>query len=280
MNPCEQQETPQRCAAASDELVIDGCGINFSYGSDELKKQILFDISLQIRSAEIVLITGPSGSGKTTLLTLIAALRSMQSGTLSVLGTELQDADADMQVDLRRRIGFIFQQHNLLEFLTARQNVELMFQLHPEVPPSSVRRLTSEALQQVGLADRMDYYPNRLSGGQKQRVAVARALVTTPQLVLADEPTAALDSTSGREVVNRLVSLARTTGAPVLMVTHDARVLDVADRIVRIEDGRISPEARSEGAADPGTADEQSYSRSGQKNNRNPETQTEGPPGH
>lgn len=236
--------TNLRGATAEHSSIIVGEHINFSFGSGELRKQILFDISLKIRAGEIVLITGPSGSGKTTLLTLIAALRSMQSGTLDVLGLSLQTASADRLVRLRRQIGFIFQQHNLLDFLTTRQNVELMFQLHPEVPATDVRRRSAEALSQVGLADRLDYYPSKLSGGQKQRVAIARALVTEPNLVLADEPTAALDSQSGREVVDKLVSLARTTGAPVVMVTHDARVLDVADRIIRFEDGRIIDDGR------------------------------------
>ncbi|MDX1944682.1 MAG: ATP-binding cassette domain-containing protein [Pirellulaceae bacterium] len=219
--------------------VIEASHLNFAFGTGELKRQILFDVQLRIMPGEVVLLTGPSGGGKTTLLTLIAALRTMQDGELTVLGCRLQEARSSQLVRLRSAIGFIFQQHNLLGFLTARRNVELMFQLHPHVSAQEARARSIQILRQVGLGERADYYPASLSGGQKQRVAIARALVCQPKLVLADEPTAALDSQSGREVVNLLVNLARETGSPVLMVTHDARVLDVADRIIRFEDGRI-----------------------------------------
>jgi putative ABC transport system ATP-binding protein len=228
-----QEDTAQRSPT------IEATSVCFAFGNGDLRKQILFDIDLQIYPGEVVFLTGPSGSGKTTLLTLIAALRSMQSGELTVLGCRLQEATASELVEVRRSIGFIFQQHNLLGFLSARQNVELMFQLHPEVPAGEARGRSIDILKQVGLGERIDYYPSSLSGGQKQRVAIARALVCRPKLILADEPTAALDGQSGRDVVNLLVKLARETGSPVLMVTHDSRVLDVADRIVSFEDGRI-----------------------------------------
>lgn len=221
--------------------VIHARGVQFAFGTGELRKQILFDIDLEIMPGEIVLLTGPSGSGKTTLLTLLGALRQVDDGELSVLGRELHKATATELVNVRREIGFIFQQHNLLEFLTARQNVELLFQLQPLVDDREVRRRCEEMLTSVGLGDRLDYHPSKLSGGQKQRVAIARALAPGPKLILADEPTAALDSQSGREVVSLLHNLAREGGCPVLMVTHDNRVLDIADRIVNIEDGRIQP---------------------------------------
>jgi putative ABC transport system ATP-binding protein len=199
----------------------------------------LFDISLDIMSGEVVLLTGPSGSGKTTLLTLIASLRTIQHGTMQVLGYDLHSANTEEQVAVRRKIGFIFQQHNLLGFLTARQNVELMFQLHPEISSLEVNKRTEMVLQKVGLGERLDYHPTRLSVGQKQRVAIARALACEPNLILADEPTAALDGKSGREVVNLLLELARNNNCPILMVTHDSRVLDIADRTIHMEDGRI-----------------------------------------
>jgi putative ABC transport system ATP-binding protein len=160
---------------------------------------------------------------------------------LDVLSHHLHDASLEELVEVRRDIGFIFQQHNLLPFLTARQNVQLMFHLHPEVSPDDASRLTVELLTSVGLGHRLDYYPARLSGGQKQRVAIARALAANPKLILADEPTAALDSQSGRDVVNLLQELARGRGCPILMVTHDPRILDVADRIINMEDGRVHP---------------------------------------
>lgn len=220
--------------------VIFAHNVNFAFGEGDLRKQILFDVSFEVDAGEIVLLTGPSGSGKTTLLTLIGALRHVREGELTVLNRPLHSATKDDLIATRREIGFIFQQHNLLGFLTARQNVELMFELHPEVSAAEARERSIQILNDVGLADRIDYYPARLSGGQKQRVAVARALVANPRLILADEPTAALDSISGRDVVNLLQQLARTQGCPVLMVTHDTRVLDIADRIIHMEDGRIA----------------------------------------
>lgn len=226
-------------SSAAQGLAIEARDLSFSFGEGEMQKQILFDISFEVSQGEVVLLTGPSGSGKTTLLTLIGGLRHVRSGELTVLSSALHQATARDLVEIRRRIGFIFQQHNLLPFLTARRNVELMFQLHPRVSYAEVRSRSEELLTRVGLGERLDYYPAKLSGGQKQRVAIARALVTDPQLILADEPTAALDSQSGREVVDLLQELARRRGCPVLMVTHDNRVLNIADRIIRMEDGRI-----------------------------------------
>ncbi len=213
--------------------------VNFAFGEGDLQKQILFDVTMEVAAGEIVLLTGPSGSGKTTLLTLIGALRKVRDGELTVLNRPLHTASLEELVEVRREIGFIFQQHNLLPFMTARQNVQLMFHLHPEVTAEEAARLTEELLTNVGLGDRLDYHPARLSGGQKQRVAIARALAASPKLILADEPTAALDSQSGRDVVNLLQELARNRGCPILMVTHDPRILDVADRIINMEDGRV-----------------------------------------
>ena len=213
--------------------------VNFAFGEGDLQKQILFDVTFDVAVGEIVLLTGPSGSGKTTLLTLIGALRKVRDVELDVLNRPLHQASAEDLIAVRREIGFIFQQHNLLPFMTARQNVQLMFHLHPEVHVDESSRLTEELLTNVGLGHRLDYYPARLSGGQKQRVAIARALAASPRLILADEPTAALDSQSGRDVVNLLQELARNRGCPILMVTHDPRILDVADRIINMEDGRV-----------------------------------------
>lgn len=226
--------------------VIRAENVNFAFGQGELTKQILFDVSFSIFPGEIVLLTGPSGSGKTTLLTLIGALRHVAKGNLNVLGHQLEKSSASDLIDVRRKIGFIFQQHNLLEFLTARKNVEFVCQLQKDIPASSHRQVAERLLTQVGLGERLDYHPARLSGGQKQRVAIARALAGNPKLILADEPTASLDSQSGREVVDLLVALARNTGSPVLMVTHDNRVFDIADRIIHMEDGRIKTDARAE----------------------------------
>jgi putative ABC transport system ATP-binding protein len=213
--------------------------ITFSYGDGELRRAVLKDVSLSVEPGEIVILTGPSGSGKTTLLTLIGALRAMQEGSCRVLGQEMRGATESQRVALRRRIGFIFQNHNLLGFLSARQNVAMSLELHAGLNEAGRLERAGEMLAAVGLAEHADKRPAQLSGGQRQRVAVARALVAEPGLVLADEPTAALDRASGQEVVRLLSDLARRRGTPILLVTHDPRILDIADRIVSMEDGRI-----------------------------------------
>jgi putative ABC transport system ATP-binding protein len=215
-------------------------GLNHSYGKGELKKQILFDVAVEIQAGEIVIVTGPSGSGKTTLLTLVGALRSAQEGTVEILGKELRKARPATLESVRRRIGFIFQQHNLLGALSSLQNVELGVRASNKFPRSDHRRRAREMLEAVGLADRLDHKPEQLSGGQRQRVAIARALVSEPAIVMADEPTASLDKQSGREVVDRMRVLAKEHGTTILLVTHDNRILDIADRIVHLEDGHLS----------------------------------------
>ncbi|MDJ0723556.1 MAG: DevA family ABC transporter ATP-binding protein [Prochloraceae cyanobacterium] len=209
------------------------------FGEGILRKQILFNINLTLKSGEIVIMKGPSGSGKTTLLTLIGALRSPQSGSLQVLGQELVGTNRRKMVKIRRQIGYIFQGHNLLECLTARQNVQMSIELHNNLSSEEAKQKSIAMLEAVGLGDRVEYYPHNLSGGEKQRVAIARALVSHPQLVLADEPTAALDSKSGRDVVEIMQRLAKELGSTILIVTHDNRILDIADRILEMEDGRL-----------------------------------------
>ncbi len=213
------------------------------FGQSQLRKQVLFDINLEINTGEIVIMTGPSGSGKTTLLTLVGGLRSAQSGSLQVLGQELSGATAQQLQQVRKHHGYIFQAHNLHSSLTALQNVKMGLELHQELSLADMKVRAIAMLEQVGLADRIDYYPDDLSGGQKQRVAIARALVSHPKLVLADEPTAALDSKSGRDVVNLMQTLAKEQGCTILLVTHDNRILDIADRIVTMEDGLLKQNA-------------------------------------
>ena len=214
-------------------------GLTYAYGSGELRRPVLREIELAVDPGEIVLLTGPSGSGKTTLLTLIGALRAMQEGSCRVLGQELAGATESQRVQLRRRIGFIFQNHNLLGFLTARQNVAMALEVDAAVPERERLERAGAMLAAVGLAGHEDKPPAKLSGGQRQRVAIARALVAAPGLVLADEPTAALDKVSGGEVAHLLRDMAKSRGTPILMVTHDPRILDIADRVVSMEDGRI-----------------------------------------
>ncbi|MCI0364543.1 MAG: DevA family ABC transporter ATP-binding protein [Phycisphaerales bacterium] len=219
--------------------VVSVKNVNFSFGQGALKKQILFNVSLDVADGEIVILTGPSGSGKTTLLTLIGSLRSGAEGSIRVLGQELSGASYETWVSVRRRMGFIFQAHNLLSFLTARQNVRMALELDDNLADREINERVDSVLETVGLGQHRDSYPENLSGGQKQRVAVARALVRCPKLVLADEPTAALDSKSGRTVVNLMHDLAKKQGTAIILVTHDNRILDVADRIIHMEDGAI-----------------------------------------
>lgn len=218
---------------------VELAGVSYTYEKGEHAKPVLREVDLSVAPGEIVLLTGPSGSGKTTLLTLIGALRAMQTGRCSVLGQELQGANEAQRVVLRRRIGFIFQQHNLLGFLTARQNVAMALELDPASTEEGRLARAAEMLAAVGIGEKTESLPSQLSGGQRQRVAVARALAANPGLLLADEPTAALDRQSGQDVVRLLTELARKGRVPILLVTHDPRILDIADRIVAMEDGRV-----------------------------------------
>lgn len=213
-------------------------GLNFYFGEGDLKKQALFDINLELFPGEIVIMTGPSGSGKTTLLTLIGALRTAHEGSLKVLNREIIGMGKSQLVDIRKNIGFIFQAHNLFYSLTAKQNVQMSVDLMRN--NSDTSDLSGEILTKLGLGERINYHPSELSGGQKQRVAIARALVHKPQLILADEPTAALDKQSGRDVVTLMQKMAKEDGITILMVTHDNRILDVADRMIKMVDGYLS----------------------------------------
>lgn len=223
----------------SHHVTIDIQGLNHYFGHGELKKQVLYDVDLSIAPGEIVLLTGPSGSGKTTLLTLMGGLRSAHEGSLKILGQEMCGATKDQLLHMRRNIGYIFQAHNLLSFLSARQNVRLSLELHDRYTDEECDRLVDEMLTAVGLGNRLNYYPDELSGGQKQRVAIARALVSSPKIILADEPTAALDRKSGRDVVEIIQRLAKERACTILLVTHDNRILDIADRLLYMEDGRL-----------------------------------------
>ncbi len=217
-------------------------GLSHSFGKGAMRRKVLQSISMKISPGEVVLLTGPSGCGKTTLLTLIGALRKIQEGDLRVFGNQLNGSGRKTRQQIRRQIGMIFQGHNLLRCLTAEQNVQMGSDLLKGFTYRARRDQAREWMRAVGLEDQMAKLPHDLSGGQRQRVAIARALAARPKLLLADEPTAALDSVTGREVVDLLKRLALEQSCAVLMVTHDPRILDVADRLLKMEDGRlISP---------------------------------------
>jgi len=248
--------------------------LNHAFGQGDIRQQVLFDLDLEISPGELVILTGASGCGKTTLLTLIGALRSVQEGSVQVLGQELHGLGKQALVAVRRNIGFIFQAHNLLDPLTAAENINMAINLKgftpeglyehaynllksfqngdspvkilqdvPRQRAALARALVVGLLESLELGHRVDYKPKGLSGGQKQRVAIARAIAHHPRLVLADEPTAALDKHSAELVVSLLKKLAQN-GSTILVVTHDGRVIDQGDRVVNMNEGRIASDIR------------------------------------
>jgi putative ABC transport system ATP-binding protein len=212
-------------------------GLNHAFGEGEARRQVLFDLALTIPRGQFVILIGASGSGKTTLLTLLGCLRAVQEGSVMLLGQELRGAAEAERVLARRRLGFIFQAHNLHDSLTATQNVRMGLDVHGQTPAAD--EAARHTLRLLGLGERLDYLPANLSGGQKQRVAAARALVGNPEIIFADEPTAALDRESARQLIDVLRLLARERGTTTLMVTHDARIMELADRLITLVDGRL-----------------------------------------
>ncbi len=212
-------------------------------GTTELRA--LQGVDLEVRAGELAMLMGPSGSGKTTLLSILGCILRASEGTLEVLGEDVTALPERELPRIRREaIGFIFQGFNLFPTLTAAENVALALDVRG-IPRTPAKKRAEELLAEVGLAEKARSFPADLSGGQKQRVAIARALAGDPPILLADEPTAALDSTSGRTVIELLQRLAREHGRAVVMVTHDPRVLSYGSRIVRLEDGRIVREEAS-----------------------------------
>ena len=220
-------------------------GLNHFFDEGEARKQAIWDVNLNIKRGSLTILMGPSGSGKTTLLTLMGCLRDVQEGSAKLLGIELNGSDEAQLMLLRRRLGFIFQAHNLHESLSATQNVQMGLQVHGQGDAAAHLKATRHMLEIVGLGDRLNYLPGNLSGGQKQRVAVARALVSNPEIIFADEPTAALDQESGMNVVAMLKAMGQTRQTTTVMVTHDNRILEMADRIITMEDGRIVSDTQS-----------------------------------
>jgi putative ABC transport system ATP-binding protein len=219
--------------------------LNFWFGEGDSRKQILYDINMCVARGSLIALVGASGSGKTTLIALIGCLRKVQEGSISLIGHELFGASEQELQQYRKRLGFIFQAHNLHESLTAMQNVRLGIDLHGEEAMRNWEDAASHVLSLLGLGDHLDYLPSRLSGGQKQRVAVARALVGNPDIIMADEPTAALDKEAGIQTIKILKQLGRERGTTTLLVTHDNRILELTDRIITIDEGRIVESSKS-----------------------------------
>jgi putative ABC transport system ATP-binding protein len=232
---------------ASAVAAVRAEGINFAYGQGSARNEVLFDVTLDILPGQLVVLTGPSGSGKTTLLTLLGGLRSLQQGRVEILGRGLSGLGASELVLVRRDIGFIFQMHNLFDSLSAAENVRMALELG-HLPPAKIRHAAGDMLARLGLAERVDYKPRALSGGQRQRVAIARALVNRPKLVLADEPTAALDKDATTNVLGLLKQMTLENGTAVLMVTHDHRIIDLADRLIHMVDGHIASDVMLDNA--------------------------------
>jgi putative ABC transport system ATP-binding protein len=226
------------------EPVIRVQGMDFWYGVHENQRQALFDIHLALYPGDFVALTGPSGSGKTTLLTLIGALRYVQSGSLRALGVELNGAKISDCIRVRQQTGFIFQQHNLFEALTAADNVRLAMQVKINYTQDEFLREPEHLLRQLGLEDCLRVKPGKMSRGQQQRVAVARALINHPPVILGDEPTAALDHRNSAQVIELLQERAEKERCVVLIVTHDPRIIDASARVIYMEEGRIARDVR------------------------------------
>lgn len=224
-------------------LAIEIANLDYSFGLSDARKQVLFGIDLELEEGEFVILTGPSGSGKTTLLSLTGTLRKPQTGRLIGLGKDLSLLDDKTLETYRRQVGFIFQLHNLFPALTAFESVKMAADLRPDLGPNSGERIRA-MLRKLGLGERLHYKPEQLSGGQRQRVAIARALVHAPSLILADEPTAALDAENTEIVLDILRQMAREQRTTILMVTQDSRVFSQADRLVELVDGRITNDTR------------------------------------
>lgn len=209
------------------------------YGKGDAAVHALRGVDLDVPAGKILMLMGPSGSGKTTLLSIMGCILRATSGSVKIDGSEVVGvAEAKLPAIRLQHFGFVFQGFNLFPALTARENVEVALHLK-RIRGSAARSQAIRLLEQVGLGDKLDSYPADLSGGQKQRVAIARALAGDPPILLADEPTAALDHQSGANVMELLTALARNRERAVVIVTHDSRVLAYADEIVEIEDGRI-----------------------------------------
>jgi putative ABC transport system ATP-binding protein len=231
----------------SDNLALQAAGLTKIYGSGNTEVVAVRDVSVQVGRGEIVALLGPSGAGKSTLLTLLGLIQNPNAGKIKIADTTVFDNHC-MQVNVRtfrrRHLGFVFQKANLIPFLTAAENVRLAMEIN-DISFRQARQRTIELLEYLDVADRATYLPAKLSGGQQQRIAVARALANNPTLLLADEPTAALDSIRGRQVMELFRKVAHEHNSGVIVVTHDHRSLDIFDRILEMEDGVLTQQSQT-----------------------------------
>ncbi len=224
---------------SSNDTTLQMTHVTKRYGAGLIEVTAVRDVSLSVIPGEIVLIMGPSGSGKTTLLSMLGALLKPSEGTIQLNGTVISSLAENRLPEIRlKEFGFIFQDFNLLSALTAVENVAIVAEL-AGIRPSTARQKAASLLTELGLGERLNFLPEKLSGGEKQRVAIARALVNDPILILADEPTANLDSKIGHEIMSLLSRIAREQGRSVVIVSHDQRIRDIADRILWLEDGEF-----------------------------------------
>jgi putative ABC transport system ATP-binding protein len=223
----------------SEKPVLELVSVSQVFGDKTNPTHAMRSVSLKIHPRQVVITMGPSGAGKSTLLTIAGALRKPTSGEVLIAGTPLSSLSGNQLAEVRlHKVGFVFQEFNLMDSLTVSQNLELVMR-KAKVPGKNARARANELLSILGLTHRKDYRPKTLSGGERQRVAIARAIANNPLVILADEPTASLDGARGAEVMGMLQMIAHDMGTAVLMVSHDHRVLNYADRIVWLEDGHL-----------------------------------------
>jgi putative ABC transport system ATP-binding protein len=222
---------------------VEAVGLTKVYGSGNTEVVAMRAVSLRVERGEVVALVGPSGAGKSTLLTALGLINPPTAGSIAIGGVPVMEGDqalVNLAAFRRQHLGFVFQKANLIPFLNAAQNVQVALEIN-DVRPRAARKRAMELLEYFEVTDRAHHLPDSLSGGQQQRVAVARALANDPSLILADEPTAALDGGRGRQVMELFRKVAHERGAGVIVVTHDHRALDVFDRVIEMEDGRVRP---------------------------------------
>jgi putative ABC transport system ATP-binding protein len=227
----------------NDIAAVDAIGLTKIYGSGNTEVVAMKDVSVKLSRGEVVALLGPSGAGKSTFLTAIGLINPPTSGKIMIGGELVMDGDralVDVRAYRRQHLGFVFQKANLIPFLNAVENVAVAMEIN-DLASRAARKRAMELLDYLGVAERANNYPDQLSGGQQQRVAVARALANQPSLILADEPTAALDSHRGRQVMELFRKVAHERDSAVIVVTHDHRSLDVFDRAYEMEDGELRP---------------------------------------